>query len=301
MDDERASDLRVAEHLADHDGVITTAQALTLGMTRGQIRARRRSGLWTPHARSTHLSAEHRMTDAARIRIVSSAHTGAVIDRTAAAWLHGLADRLPDEVTASVARSGSNTPRCVVPASIRRRTYPAEDISNVRGIPVTALPLTVLTAAAELPDGIAILDRVLQTRRVTVAELRATLDRNSGIHGLRPARPILESADSLSESELERRFVRFLRKHSITGWQQQVWLGNRRLDFAWPAEQVAVSLHGWAFHHQHDRWENDQATTSALASIGWLPLVFTWKRLEYQPDEVLAELARALDLRRAVQ
>ncbi|EGD54651.1 hypothetical protein SCNU_12202 [Gordonia neofelifaecis NRRL B-59395] len=32
---------------------------------------------------------------------------------------------------------------------------------------------------------------------------------------------------------------------------------------------------------------------SELVSIGWLPLPYTWKRLEFQPDEVRSELQRA--------
>lgn len=300
MNDRRSVPLRVAEHLADNDGVITTAQAAALGMSPGQVRARRDSGLWIPHARSTFLSAEHRMTDLARVRIVSSAHHGAVVDRTSAAFLHDLTDRLPDQVTASVPRSGARGTACSVPASVRRRTFPTEDLTVVKGLCTTAPALTVLSAAADLDDGIAMMDRALQTKRVTLKQLRAALDRNAGAYGMRVARTLLASAEDLSESELERKFVRFLHKHQITGWQQKVWIGNRRLDFVWPAEQIAVSLHGWAFHHQHDRWETDQETTSGLAAIGWIPLIFTWKRLVYSENEVLTELSSALELRRSV-
>lgn len=296
----RSVQLQVAEHLADHDGVITTAQASALGMPPGQVRSRRESGLWTPHGRSTFLSAEHRMTDMARVRIVSSTHRGAVVDRTSAAFLHGLTDHLPDEVTVSVPRSGTRESTCQVAASIRRRTFPAEDLAVVKDVVTTGLPLTVLAAAAEIDDGIAMMDRALQTKSVSLQELRAALERNAGAHGMHEARTLLAAAEDLSESELERKFVRFLHQNKISGWHQQVWIGNRRLDFAWPAEQIAVSLHGWAFHHQHDRWEADQATANSLLAIGWLPLSFTWKRLVYHPDQVLSELSQVLELRRSV-
>ncbi|ALG86616.1 hypothetical protein ACH46_05245 [Gordonia phthalatica] len=289
--------IRTAEFLADHDGVIETTQALNLGMTRDQVHHKTDVGLWRSHARSVFLSAEHHLTDMAAVRIASLAHQGATVDRSSAAWLHGLIDEAPSTVTMSVPRSVHGTCACSILTEIRRRSFPSEDLTTVRGIRTTALPLTVLAAAADLDDGIAIMDRALQTKRVSLRELRAALDRNSGSHGMRNARRLLTAAEGLSESELERKFVRFLRKHRIRGWQQQVWLENRRLDFVWPEERIAVSLHGWAFHHDHDRWERDQETTNMLTGMGWLPLIFTWKRLEFEPDNVLRELSRTLELR----
>ena len=266
-------------------------------MTRDQVHHRNELGLWRPQARSVFLSAEHHLTEMAGIRIASLAHHGAIVDRTSAAWLHGLIEAAPPTVTISVPRSVRGDGACTVPTEVRRRSFPSEDLTTVRGIRTTALPLTVLAAAGELDDGMAVMDRALQTRRVSLRELRMALERNSGSHGMRNARRLLAGAEDLSESELERRFVRLLRKHRIRGWQQQVWLENRRLDFVWPEERIAVSLHGWAFHHDHDRWERDQETTNMLSGMGWVPLIFTWKRLEFDPDQVLRELVRALELR----
>ncbi|EGD54650.1 hypothetical protein [Gordonia neofelifaecis] len=157
----RSVELSAAEYLAEHDGVITTAQARTPGMSPGQVRSRQLRGLWIPHARSTFLSAEHRMTEMARVRIAGAAHAGSVA---------------------------------------------------VKDIAVTDLPLTVLASAAELDDGIAMMDGALQIKRVTLKELRAALDRNVGAAGMGRARKLLTSAEDLSESELERKFVRFLRR-----------------------------------------------------------------------------------------
>ncbi len=297
MGDKKSTAVRVAWHLAEHDGVITTDEALALGMSGDQVHRRVACGLWVPHARSVFLSAEHRMTDAARLRIALAAN-GGVADRSAAAWLHGLIDDLHDEVTLSVPRSTHGV-ACRVPTAVRRRTFPAEDLTRVRGLPTTALPLTLLAAASELgvDDGISLMDRALQTRCVTLKELRGALERNSGAYGMRLARRILTAAEDLSESELERKFVRFLRKHGIVGWTQQVWIGGRRMDFVWPAERIVVSLHGWAFHKSHSRWETDQETTSALASQGWVPLIYTWKRLEFRPEGILRELSHTLEQR----
>ncbi|WP_228461428.1 endonuclease domain-containing protein [Gordonia spumicola] len=228
--------------------------------------------------------------------MATAAHHG-VVDRTSAAWLHGLTRDVSSPVTLSVPRSGHGSAYCAVETTVRRRSFPAEDLTRVRGVPTTGLALTVLAASSAMKDGIAMMDRALQKKVVTLGELRAALNRNSGAYGMAQAREILTSAEDLSESELERKFVRFLQRRRISGWKQQEWVGDRRMDFVWPAEQVAVSLHGWAFHRSHDRWERDQETTNMLIGLRWLPLIFTWKRLTYSPDDVFRELTTAIDQR----
>ncbi|MBB4135507.1 DUF559 domain-containing protein [Gordonia humi] len=289
----------MARFLAAHDGVITTGQAGSLGMTRRQVYRKTSSGLWASRGPSVHLSAEHPMSDMAAIRIAVASH-GGVADRTSAAWLHDLIDRPGTRVSLSVPRSAHGSRGCSIPTQIRRRTFPAEDLTSVHGVDSVALPLTVLMVAAERDDGVEIMDRTLQRRLVTLKQLHAALDRNCGAHGMAAARTILAAADDVSESELERKFVRFLRRHGITGWRQQVEFGPYRLDFVFPEHRIAVELHGWAFHHDYDRWERDQKVTNALVNADWLPLIFTWKRLMQEPDEVLRELQTAMELRENV-
>ncbi|MCF8601943.1 DUF559 domain-containing protein [Gordonia sp. HY442] len=298
MGERQTKAVKVAEFLADHDGVISTDQAKSLGMSHDEVYGKSTAGLWIRHANSTFLSAEHRMTDIALVRTAALAH-GGVIDRTSAVWLHGLTDELPTPITLSVPRTAHGA-ACAVDTQVRRRTFPAEDIATVRGITVTARPLTVLLGSSALRDGIDMMDAALLRRLVTLRQLRAAADRNSGVYGMAKARKLLASAEDLSESELERKFVRFLRRHKIDGWLQQQYVGGHRIDFVWPEERIAVQLHGWAFHHAHAQWERDQEITNMLVNIGWLPLIFTWKRLEFAPDEVLRELCTAIELRRNV-
>ncbi|MBB4135490.1 DUF559 domain-containing protein [Gordonia humi] len=289
--------MAVAEFLADRDGVISTNQARELGMSADEVYWKATSGLWSKEAKSVYLSAEHRLTDMARLRIASLAR-GGVVDRESAVWLHGLIDDLPSPVTVSVPRSAHGA-TCSVPVNVRRRTFATEDLAVVDGIETTALPLTILIGGGLLRDGIDMVDRALLHKRVTLAQLRAAADRNAGTNGMGKARVLLASAEDESESELERMFVRFLRRRKIGGWLQQQWIGGRRIDFVWPDENIAVQLHGWAFHHAHNQWERDQQTTNMLSGIGWLPLIFTWKRLKFTPDDVEAELAGAFEVRRA--
>ncbi|GEE00154.1 hypothetical protein nbrc107696_06000 [Gordonia spumicola] len=267
-------------------------------MTGSEIEGRVRAGLWSREARTVFISVEHPMGDAARIRIVSAAY-GGVIDRASAAWWHGLTKEPPVDVQIAVGRSVRATRQIGTPVDAKRRSYPSEDIVTFRGIQVTSLSLTVLEASAELDDGIALMDRALQTKCVTVASLRAALDRNSGAHGMRRARFLLNAAADLSESQAERLFIKILREYGITGWTQQVWIAGFKCDFAWVVEGVAVEIHGWGWHHQHDRWERDQKWINAMYGVQCVPLVFTWERMTTDPAGCMAELIDAIERRRA--
>ncbi|AUH67848.1 MULTISPECIES: hypothetical protein [Gordonia] len=291
-------EIAVAHHLAAHDGVITTGQALACGLTVGQIRSQVERGLWIRQAREVFLSLAHPLEAAARIRVVAHARA-ATIDRTAAAWWHGLVRDVPGPITAAVPRSAKPNATCGVAADLKRRTYPHEDITEVRGIQVTGTALSVLGAASEHEEGLVFLDRMIQKRVVTVPELVAALDRNRGVHGLARVRKLLGVSADGSESEAERLFVRMLRSEQITGWKQQFPICGRPWDFAWPAERVGVEIHGYAFHRHEDRWNRDLAKANSIACLGWIPLAYSWKQLNLAPGDCMRELANALAARRA--
>lgn len=291
--------LAVADHLADHDGVITRSKATDLGLSRHQVQNRLDAGLWTTESQGVYLSAEHRLTEAARVRVAVAAH-GGVADRSTAAWWHGLLDELPGPLTVSVPRNTRNHLQLGFDVEAKRRTFPTEDLTTVRGLPVTDLPLTVLQVAAEHETGIAIMDRALQERRVHLTDLRRSLERNAGSFGMHRARILLEAAEDPSESEAERLFVRLLKEYNIDGWTQQIPFCGYRLDFAWIDEQIGVEIHGWKFHKNHDRWDRDQKKANQLALMSWLPLSFSWARLVTEPDACMRELIEAIELRRAM-
>ncbi|MGB3302164.1 hypothetical protein [Gordonia sp. (in: high G+C Gram-positive bacteria)] len=291
------SALAVAQHLADHDGVITKAQAAALGMSRNRIQGRLDSGLWTAEASGVYLSAEHQLSPAARVRIAVAAHTG-VLDRTAAAWWHGLIPELPSPITVSIPRTARKQVVCSVEVEMKSRTFPAEDVAVVRGISVTGLPLTVLAASAELEEGISMMDRALQIHLVGLTELRASLSRNSGAHGMRQARRLLAAAEDVSESAAERLFAKLLREYGITGWTQQFPFCGMRLDFAWVSERIAIEIHGWKFHRDNRQWQRDQHKTNVIGGAGWLPLIYTWEMMTRHTHATMREVADAVNARR---
>lgn len=282
--------------IADHDGIITTAQARRCGLSRDQIRHRITSGHWQAVGRGVYLCADHHLTEAARFRAAVALHHG-VADRTSAAWWHGMLDELPPAITVSVPRTAHGARSSALLTDVVRRSYPAEDVEVIRDVPVTRRPLTVLAAAAEVADGIGLFDRQLQIGAVTVPALHRAAERNSGMHGLQVGRELLAVLDGGSQSVAERHWVTLLREHGITGWVQQLRFGRWVLDFAWPDHRVAVEIQGWQWHNRHERMAADQAKAAALAAAGWLILPFSWSKIRYQPEQAVAELCSALATR----
>lgn len=288
------------QFLADHDGVITVAQAFRCGLSRHQIHGRVKSAQWENYARGVYVSRQHHFGDTAMVRAVVAAHRRGVADRTTAAWWCGMLDELQRPLTVCVPRTSHRPPDLPVDVRPRHRSIPAEDLAVHRNLPVTGPALTVIGTIGTLEkDQSAFLDRMLQKKVVSVADLTAAIKRNRGMRGMGRTRELLATLEAGAESEAERLFVALLRLHEVTGWVQQHPFGGARLDFAWPAEHIAVEINGWAYHRDRDRFENDNAKAAMLASAGWLALSFTWRQLTEEPEDCIAQVAAALATRRA--
>ncbi|MFT3715406.1 MAG: type IV toxin-antitoxin system AbiEi family antitoxin domain-containing protein [Gordonia sp. (in: high G+C Gram-positive bacteria)] len=288
----------LAAELACRDGVITTDRAMACGLTPAQIRHRVRTGAWKHVAHGVYRSASHEYSEAALVRAAVAAH-GAVADRTTAAWWHGLQGECETPLTLAVrdSRRPATWTECPVDAIVRR--YHPTDVIDLRGLAVTALAITVLTAAAQVSDGARVIDRALQRQPVTLADLTAAADRNAGLRGLAEARRLLKIAGGDTESAAERAFLALVKGERITGWVLQYRFGRWPVDIAWPVEKVAVEIDGWSYHHGVDQFDRDRRKRNALSAAHWIVLSFTWHQLTYEPGDCLRQLAEALAERRA--
>lgn len=154
----------------------------------------------------------------------------AVLSHRAAAALWGL--RPP-----TGARIDVTLPRRVRPGTgitLHRRSLPADEVTVLRAIPVTTVPRTLLDLAT-------VLDKRQVERTTEEAErrrlddplsLRDLLTRYPGRRGTATIRAILETASlgtTITRSELEERFLAFLRARSLPSPEQdQRVLGDRR-------------------------------------------------------------------------
>jgi very-short-patch-repair endonuclease len=273
-------------------GVVTLRQAVDCGVSAATVQRRARQGSWERLYPAVYLVGGHRLTDEARIRAAALwAGEDAAVSGPAAAHWHGLLDRAPQTVEVTVPRRSAPTGRPGV--LVRRRDLRPTDLMGLRGLRLTAAPLTVLETAAALPDGSAFLDRALQ-RRVRFPTVYRAFCRNMGRRGSSAAGRLLVAAADRADSAAERLLVRILRDAGITGWVLGHPFGPWRIDLAFPAQRVAVEVDGWAWHVDAVRFRNDRRKQNALVREGWDPLRFTWHDLDGRPAGVVEEIEQTL-------
>lgn len=279
--------------LARQAGVISREQAFRAGLSRDAVDHLVRRRRWTPLHPHVYLVAGHRRDDEVGVRgAVLWAGDGAVLSGCAAAWWHGLTDRAPAAVRVTVPRH--RNPRGRPAVEVRRRDLDPVDVTRVRGIAVTARPLTVLEASVEL--GGRFLDRALQ-RSVRFPAVYAAHRRNLGAQGSARAGQLLVAAADRSASETERLLVRLLRSSGARGWHRGFPASGLLIDIAFPDAMVAVEIDGWAWHTDAVRARADERRRSVLVRAGWTILRYTWHDLVERPAAVLAEIGS--EVRRA--
>jgi very-short-patch-repair endonuclease len=181
---------------------------------------------------------------------------------------------------------------------VRRRTLDPADVTELRGIAVTADALTVVEASVDL--GGRFLDRALQ-RSVRFPAVYAAHCRNLGAHGSARAGRLLVAAADRSASVAERLLVRMLRSAGARGFHCGFPASGFLIDIAFPEAKVAIEVDGWAWHMDAVRAQADKRRQNALVRAGWTILRYTWHDLVERPRDVLAEIAAEVELARRVR
>lgn len=285
----------IDDYLRSHDGVITLAQAKLAGLSQDAVNRRVRSGKWLRCSPGVYFAGDRPFTESARVRAaVWSAGPNAAASGLAAAWWHEVTKYPPDTVEVTIPRTGHHPQRQGV--RLRRRDLDPADIVERRGLRVTALPLTVVEAAARRGGGAKLMDSALQ-RHTELRDLWRAHLRNKGRHGSPAARRLLIAAADGARSEAERLLIKLLREARITGWKANYRLSRYVIDVAFPAHKVAIETDGWAFHSDQEDFQNDRVKQNEIALMGWQVLRFTWLDLTEYPQRVIAEIRFAIECR----
>lgn len=273
-------------------GVLSHAQAVACGVPPRTVSRRVAEGQWVRVLPRVYRMASHRYGDEARIRAAWLwLGDDALVSGPAAAYWHGMLDAAPPIVQVTVPRTEHRGPRPGV--SIRRRALDPADRTRVRGIGITAPPLTVLETAVALDAGSAFLDRALQ-RYVRFGEVHHAYSRMLGSRGSRRAGRLLAAAADTAGSDAERLMVALLHEAGIRGWVLGHPFGPWTIDLAFVDARVAVEFDGWAWHVDQVRFANDRRKGNALVDAGWTLLRFTWHDLTGTPGLVVGQISRAV-------
>ncbi len=236
------------------------------------------------------------------------AHDGGVLSHRSAANRHGMPIGQPPARPDVLVGHGRH--RVTIGATVRQTVYlPAIDRSMVDGLRLTSVARTLCDLAQVI--GVHRLQYQMQWSikeglcdRAQVQACARSLHRQgrAGSAVRREAIDMLGDDVTIQASELERRFLDLLVDRSIEGavWQYRPpWYDGRRgiVDVAFPATQTVVELDSRRWHSLMQDQARDRQRDRTARSHGWIVLRYGWDELTTRPDEIIADLVRALHSR----
>jgi very-short-patch-repair endonuclease len=134
-------------------------------------------------------------------------------------------------------------------------------------------------------------------------KLLAELDDYPGVRGVGPLRTILGAQTfQLTDSELERRFLRIVEKAGLPYPLTQRHVTGFRVDFFWPDLGLVVETDGLTYHRTPSQQARDRVRDQAHLAAGLTPLRFTHAQVRFESSyvsETLASLVSRLERARA--
>ena len=172
-------------------------------------------------------------------------------------------------------------------------------------LPVTTAARTLIDLGSVVDDDTLerALESALRDDRTSLRQLHRRLEALSrrGRPGLARVRRVLgrRVGGGPSDSELETRFVRLLRRARmpLPVRQHEVRLGGRllaRADLAYPEARLLIELDGWSAHGTRAAFHADRRRQNSMVMAGWTLLRFTWADVVESPAAVVAALHGAL-------
>jgi len=176
---------------------------------------------------------------------------------------------------------------------------PPDEITSVQAIPVTTVPRTLLDLASTLPPHQ--VERAANeaeirglTDSLSLADLVARYPRRRGVPTIKSILERLETGTTLTRSELEARFLAFIRESGLPPTSPNALVLGFECDFVWREHGVIAELDGAAVHRTRAAFHLDRARDRALHARGWRVVRVTWRDLEHDAEALATDLRRIL-------
>jgi very-short-patch-repair endonuclease len=184
--------------------------------------------------------------------------------------------------------------------TVHRRALPPQDITTHRHMPVTGPVRTLLDLATALttPQLERAVNEADRLDLVDPESLRRELQNRTGQPGVRPLRDLLDRQTfRLTDSELERRFLRIAARAGLPTPETQALVNGFRVDFWFPALGLVVETDGLRYHRTPARQLRDARRDQGHALAGLTVLRFPHAQIRFEAravERTLATVARRL-------
>ncbi len=297
-------DTRLVAWAADHHGLFRSEDARRLGLNQRQVRYRVDTGRAIQVGTGVYRVAGSAQTSDQQLLAAAWRCAGWISHRSGLVLLELLAPRAGRVHTSVRSDAAHEFGGLVVH---RTGDLLDEDVTTVRGIPVTTPTRTLVDAgltvtALELEKAV---HRAVHRGLTTFAQLSATYTRVSahGRNGAGPIGELLRAMDPTmapAESDLEVALLSLLRRSGVAEPVRQhpvtVEGHDFRLDLAYPEHRLFLEGDGFGVHGSRTPFEEDRWRQNLLVVHGWWPLRFTWRQIHQQPEWCVETVRRKLEL-----
>jgi len=208
-----------------------------------------------------------------------------------AAFLHG-SRWIDDDIVPEILASHTRAPQGI---KAYRGDVPADEVCRRRGIQCTTVARTAFDLGRRLEDdeGIIQVDALLNATRTPLSAVIAMAQRHAGERNLRRLWAVIDLADEGAESKQETMVRLILVRAGLPRPQTQHWVGDRRIDMAWPEWKVGVEYDG--AQHWTDKFTHgdDVARREFFAERGWRLVHVVHAHLRHPPG-IVARAENAL-------
>jgi hypothetical protein len=274
-------DLVIAALAERQGGIVSRAQLVARGLSAQSIDRRIRAGRLHIVYRGVY-AVGHRVLGAEgrRWAAVLACGDGAVLSHASAADAWDIRHSHAATIDVSV-RSRARVRQRGIRVH-RPRSLPADEVTTLRGLPITTPARTLLDlAAGGLRDRPleAALDRAERECKVDWADVRRLLDRHAGRPGVPAldavlARYVPGSVETLSR--IEEIVLELCDEFAIPRPQVNCLIEGKRRDFYWPDARLVVEADGYRYHRSPSAFNDDRERDVRLVIAGLRTLRFTY-------------------------
>jgi very-short-patch-repair endonuclease len=117
--------------------------------------------------------------------------------------------------------------------------------------------------------------------------LRASVEDHSGVDGVAALRTVLDRRTfTLTDSELERRFIRLVDRAGIPRPLTQQHVNGFRVDFYWPELDLIVETDGLRYHRTASQQSKDRTRDQSHAAAGLVAIRFSHAQIRHDAARV---------------
>ncbi len=294
MRDKPQGQQAIAELATEQHGIVTARQLASLGYSGATIWRFAASGRLHRLHRGVYAVGHTSLSRQGQCLAAVLGCDGALLSHRSAAWLWGITTRWEQLIEVTVAVPRRSRPEVRVHSGA---TLVATDRDRSEGVPVTAVPRTLLDFAAVNPRFLGwALDRTERLGLLDLIAMDALLARSSGLRGVARLRTALDiyRIPGFVRSGLERRFLQLVRDAGLPRPSTNHFIAGYELDAYWPTERFAVELDTYDYHGSHAAFEADRVRQEGLKLAGIEMIRITGVRMDREPKTVQDHLRRLL-------